>query len=280
MTPWKLRFAPNLGLVSPTTPTFLHSVGSADPVRQIDFVADHGFAGVEDNFLKLRPVDEQRRIGEALERRNLEMGCFVNNIESWNKPLWGSAAVNDRKVLRADLTSSIEVAKRVRGKYLTVITGRDLRIPLQAQLANLIENLKRLADQAYAGGVVLGVEVTNEWGFPGMLVHHIADANAIVRAVDHPAVRLVFDVFHVQAMDGDILRNLDAAWEQIGIIQVADNPGRLELGTGELNWVRILRHLVERGYAGLVELEHGFGSEGIAAEQEMLRTLGQINDQL
>ena len=79
---WKLRYAPHIGLTSPDTPLFRHTAASADPVEQIRFVAGQGFAGIEDNFLKLRPTAEQGRIGVALAQAGLEMGCFVNNVES------------------------------------------------------------------------------------------------------------------------------------------------------------------------------------------------------
>jgi hydroxypyruvate isomerase len=65
---WTMRYAPHIGLTSPDTPLFRHMIGSADPVEQIRFIADQGFARVEDNFLKLRPAAEQERIGRALER--------------------------------------------------------------------------------------------------------------------------------------------------------------------------------------------------------------------
>src|SRR3546814_16500049 len=58
----------------------------------IAFAYEQGFAGIEDNFLKLRPEADQRRIGLELERRGLEMGCFVNNVRSWNTPLWSRSA--------------------------------------------------------------------------------------------------------------------------------------------------------------------------------------------
>jgi hydroxypyruvate isomerase len=179
--------------------------------------------------------------------------------------------------LQRELEDSIKAAKRVGGKHLTTIGGRDPRVPLAFQLAAMAENLKRLAPIAEKAGVVIGVEVTNEWGFPGMLVRHALDAYAVVKAVDTPAVRLTFDIFHVQAMDGDVIRSLERCWDAIGTVQVADNPGRLELGTGELNWPNILRALRERGYAGLVELEHEASRPGTEGERDMLRRLREID---
>ena len=274
---WKLRFAPHIGLTSLDTPLFKESVGTLDPVAHIDFIADLGFAGIEDNLLKLRPAADQERIGQALARRGLAMGCFVNNAADWNKPLWCTtdAAAQDKQ--RADLLASIETAKRAGGKYLTTISGRDLRLPLRMQLQAMVENLKRLSDVAERAGMVIGIEATNEQGFPGMLVHHVLDAYAVVKAVGSPAVRLVFDAFHVQVMDGDVINNLDRVWDAVGIVQIADNPGRMEPGTGEMNYANILRHLRSKGYDGLVELEHSVSKPGRAGEQAALDGLRAVN---
>lgn len=276
-TKWKLRFAPHIGLTSLDTPLFRESVGSTDPVAQIEYAASLGFAGIEDNLLKLRSVADQERIGRALASSGLEMGCFVNNADKWNAPLWGRRDDDARTQIRGDLESSIDAAKRVGGKYLTTISGRDLYTPLWAQHQAMIENLKRLAPVADKAGVVLGIEATNEQGFPGMLVHRIADAYAIVKAVDSPAVRLVFDAFHVQVNDGDLIRNLDRTFDAIGIVQIADNPDRLEPGTGEINFVNFFKRLIEHGYSGLVELEHAASKPGAAGEQSALDTLSAIN---
>lgn len=275
--PWKLRLAPHIGLTSLDTPLFRDSVGTLDPVAHIDFIADLGFAGVEDNLLKLRPVADQERIGRALGRRGLAMGCFVNNAADWNKPLWCTTDPAAQEKQRVDLLASIEAARRVGGRYMTTISGRDARVPLPMQLQAMVENLKRLAETAERAGVVMGIEATNEQGFPGMLVHHVLDAYTVVRAVGSPAVRLVFDAFHVQVMDGDVINNMDRVWDAVGIVQIADNPGRVEPGTGEMNYANILRHLRAKGYDGLVELEHAVSRPGRAGEQAVLDGLRAIN---
>lgn len=274
---WRMRFAPHLGLTSLDTPFFKHTVGSPDPVAHIEHIAALGFAGVEDNFLKLRPVAEQERIGRALARHGLEMGCFVNNVESWNRPLWGSDDPDATAALRAELESSIAAAARVGGRYLTTISGRDPRVPLPIQLTAMTENLKRLAPTAERAGVVLGIEPLAERAFPGMLVHHVLDGYAVVKAVDSPAVRLVFDAFHVQAADGDLIAMIDRTRDAIGIVQIADNPGRVEPGTGEMNYPNILRHLRATGYTGLVELEHAMSGPGRDGEDAALERLRAID---
>lgn len=274
---WTMRYAPHLGLRQPDGPLFLHSVGTADPVRQIEHAAALGFAGVQDNFLKIRPVEEQARIGEALRRLGLTMGSFVNSVTHWNAPLWGSPEPGALAHIEAELRESIAAAERVGGRHVTVTSGRDPAVPLRYQHVAMAEKLARLADQAARGGVVLALEATNERFLPGMLVHHVADALAIVRAVDHPAVRLVFDVAHVHAMDGEILPNLRACREHIAVIQAADNPGRTDLGLGEINWVNVLRFVRAQGYTGLIELEHLPAEAGAAGEQALLERLAAID---
>lgn len=106
------------------------------------------------------------------------------------------------------------------------------------------------------------------------------DGYQVAKAVGSPAVRLVFDVYHIQAMDGDIINNLDRLWDMISIIQVADNPGRLELGTGELKWPNILRHIKNRGYTGLIELEHTLSQPGRTGEDKVLQDLRKIDAQI
>jgi hydroxypyruvate isomerase len=120
---WKLRFAPTIGLNSLDTPMFRHSVGTIDALEHIAFIADHGFAGIEDNFLKLRSPHEQERIGAALRKRNLAMGCFVANPQSWNQPLWVADDREARRKLESDLHDSIDAAKRTGGRVMTVLSG-------------------------------------------------------------------------------------------------------------------------------------------------------------
>jgi hydroxypyruvate isomerase len=274
--PWKMRYAPHVGLAAPDIPLFLHSAGP-DPVAQIDWLAAHGFAGIEDNSLKVRPVETQVRMGEALARHGMQMGCFVNNPTAWDKPIWGSTTAEARGKWERDLSETLEAAKRVNGKYVTVVTGRDITIPRGYQIAVMIDNLKRAAKIAEKAGLVLCVETVSALRFGTMLLNHIDEAYAIVAAVDSPAVQLVFDIGHVAPMDGEVLNNLRACWDRTAIIQVADMPGRLELGSGELNWVNILRTIKALGYTGLIELEHEVSQPGIAGEEIVLSNLRAID---
>ena len=277
---WKQRYAPHIGLMGPEAPLFLHSAGSSDPLDQIRFLADLGFAGIEDNFLRIRPPETQARMGEALARNGMAMGCFVNNPMHWNRTLWGLDTDEAKTQLHRDLYESIEAAKRVGGKYLTVVSAQDPAMPAPYQRVHMMENLKRLAPMAERAGVILAIETVDSNRWPGMLLHHIADAYALVKAVDSPAVQLVFDFGHIAPMDGRVIENLRAVWDKVAIIQASDIPGRMELGSGELNWVNIFRTIRSLGYTGLIELEHLNTQPGLAGEQIVLDNLRIIDDAL
>jgi hydroxypyruvate isomerase len=113
-----------------------------------------------------------------------------------------------------------------------------------------------------------------------MILNHFGDAWQVVKAVDSPSVKLLFDTGHVAPMDGDVLATLKRAWDEIAIIQVADNPDRCELGMGELNWVNLFRTLNGLGYTGLIELEFLVASEDLAGEQALLQRLRAVDDAL
>jgi hydroxypyruvate isomerase len=277
---WKMRYAGHLGLRAPNEPLFMQSAGSGDPLLQIDYLASIGFAGIEDNMLKTRAPEMQAKIGEALARHGMQMGCFVNNPNDWNVPLWGRSDPDARERLLRDVDASIEAAKRTGGKYTTVVSGIEPNVPVGFQRANMVENLRRFAEKAEKAGLVFVLETVNGRNWPNMILNHIGDAWQIVKAVDSPAVKLLFDTGHVAPMDGDVLGTLKRAWGEIAIIQVADNPDRCELGTGELNWVNLFRTLRGLGYIGLIELEFLVASEDLAGEQALLERLRAVDDAL
>src|SRR3546814_5076247 len=119
----------------------------------------------------------------------MEMGCFVNNVASWDKPLWASGDVSDQAALQAELQESIEVAERVNGRVVTTLIGRRDGIPASFQRATLVENLKRVAPLAERAGVVIGIEAVNNRDYPMLLIADVADAYAVAQAVASPAVR-------------------------------------------------------------------------------------------
>jgi hydroxypyruvate isomerase len=265
-----MKFAPHIGLSSPEDFMFPASAGN-DPIDQIKFIAEQGFSGIEDNFLKLRPVEIQDKIGRELAKYNLEMGCFVNNL-IFDCPTFVSDSTEAKEVLLQQLRETIEVAKRVNGKYVTTLSGvLDPSLEKDYQTANMIENLKYCAELAESAGIVLSIEaITGKW-WQGTFVTTIPHAYLIVKAVNSPAVKLVFDTFQVQMETGNIIENIDRAWDQIALFQIADAPKRTEPLSGEMNYTAILKHIKSKGYDGLIEMEHSVSQPGKLGEEKVLK---------
>jgi hydroxypyruvate isomerase len=104
------------------------------------------------------------------------------------------------------------------------------------------------------------------------------DAYAICKAVNSPSVKVLFDVFQCQCESGDLINNIDRCWDEIGCIQIADNPGRCEPGTGEINFGNILTHIKQRGWSGLVEMEHGIAQPSRAGEMKVIDIYRELSE--
>lgn len=274
---FSLRFAPHLSFPSMEQPPFLHSAGSADPVAQIRYAAEQGFAGVEDIVLVERSKADQDRMGAELARTGLEMGCFTLNREDTWKPLLGSNDPDARAYLLKAVDIAIEAAKRVNGRRICVAQVADTKIPLGYQWAAAGENLRRMGAVAEKAGMMLVVEPVAHYRIPNMLFASMSDTYAILKTIDCPSVRLLFDVFHAQMQDGNIIDNMTRCWDMIAVIQAADTPGRFELGSGELNWPNILKFALDKGYRGLIGLEHGYANPGRVGEQKALESLRRVD---
>ncbi|WP_150294062.1 sugar phosphate isomerase/epimerase family protein [Sphingobium estronivorans] len=269
----RLRLAGHLGLSAPDRPLLAHIGRSVDPLDQIDALADHGFAGVQDLFLKLRPPSEQAAMAEHMARRGLALSSFGGDPMHWNLPLWSAEDEAGRDAVEASVASSCDLAARFGGTGAVCVAGFDAARPRSAQLAAMTENLKRHAEAAARSGLVLLVEPIAESRIPGLLLHRLEDGLDMVRAVAMPSVRLLFDIGHVAMMGHDVPTALTASRDAIGLIQLADIPGRVDPGLGQLDCAAILRQIAAEGYAGLVELEFEPVDQTAEGEKRMLSRL-------
>jgi len=276
LRPWKFRYTGHLGLRGPDAPMFAKSAASTDPVDQIDFLADLGFAGVQDIYLKLRPRRTQERMASRMARRGLAMGTFNMAPAQWRTGVWTSDDAAARTLLRDELATAVAAADRAGGGAAVCVGLHDESRPREVQRAIMAEHLKRLAEPAQKAGLMLLVEPVAAAYLPGFLIDRQADAVALVRAVDSPMVRLLFDTGHVQTSEGEVLENLKACWDLVGGLQAADTPGRRDVGAGEIDWRPILRWIKDQGYAGLIELEHEAQDPGADGEQRLVERLRAI----
>jgi hydroxypyruvate isomerase len=276
---WNLRYAPHIGRPDPATPFFAQSAASRDPVDQIAYIAELGFAGVLDNYCLQRSPDEQRRIGRALEKKGLEMSSFVLRADPVAAAaFWGLESAIE--TLEGRVALAIEAARRVNGRRIVVTSPCDPTRPRAWQMAGMVKTLRQLVPMLEKAGIQLCIESVNAPRMPDRLLHHIGDAYLVATGADSDAVRIVYDVVHVQVMDGDLIANVDRYFDKIASFQLAE-LSRNEPGSGgEINWVGLLGHIRKRGFRGLLDLEHGCEFPGKAGEQKALERLRAIDAQL
>jgi hydroxypyruvate isomerase len=259
---YKLKYAPHFGM-------FSASAGD-DPLDQLRFMADQGFEALEDNGMRSRPVELQDRIAAEMQRLKMTMGVFVATADFREATFVRSdPAVRDR--LLADIRASIETARRVNARWCTVVPGcSDRGLHPDFQTANAIDNLKRCAELCEPAGLVMVLEPLNHRDHPGLFLTRIPQAFLICQAVNSPSCMILDDLYHQQVTEGNLIPNLDAAWSRIPYIQVGDNPGRNEPGTGEINYRNIFAHLHAKGHQGIVGMEHGNSRPGVEGERAVI----------
>lgn len=264
-----MKFSPDFGIFA--------ALAGSDPVEQIHWGYDQGFRAWENTMLKDRPISEQNRISSALLKKDMEFGQFVGTL-TFTEVTFAGRDESLRERVMQDIRNSVEIAKRMNTRFVHNVLGHmDAKLPYDFQMANAIELLKRIAEIYEPHGLVMVMEAMNHRiDHPGMFLHTIPQAYALAKAVGSPSVKVLFDAYHVQIQEGNLMPTLDYAWDEIAYLQIGDTPGRKEPGTGEINYANLLQHIHTKGYGGFVGLEHGIlgnGKEGALAALKSYRQL-------
>lgn len=261
---FQLKYAPHFGMFA--------QLAGKDHLDQLRFAADQGFTAWEDNGMRGRSTEEQNRIAKTMDQLGMQMGVFVGSSIDWRKPSLTTAKQDVREKFLEQITASVEVAKRVRARWMTIVPGHiDLRQEMDYQTANVIENLRRAAEILEPHNLTMVLEPLNWWSnHPGMFLDRIPQAYQICRAVDSPACKILFDIYHQQIAEGNLIPNINKAWDEIGYFQIGDNPGRKEPGTGEINYLNVFRHIHSKGFDGILGMEHGNSQPGKEGEQAVI----------
>jgi hydroxypyruvate isomerase len=260
---FRLRYAPHFGM-------FKHHAGE-DLVDQLKFGADQGFTAWEDNGMAGRPVAVQERIAREMARLGMTMGVFVAMADFQNVT-FASASPEASADIVAKAKAAVEVARRVSARWTTVVPGRhDVGLEWDYQTANVIDNLKRCVEVMEPAGLVMVLEPLNPWkDHPGLFLTKIPQAYQICRSIGSPSCKILFDMYHQQVTEGNIIPNIDRAWSEVAYMQIGDNPGRKEPTTGEMNYRNIFRHIHGKGFAGVLGMEHGNAKPGIEGEKALI----------
>lgn len=268
---FNLKYAPHLDM-------FKHSSG-VDPIDQLNFMADVGFEAFEDNGMKSRDVALQEEMSQTMSNRGLQMGVFVAHTISWRK----ADLASGNKVLRDkflnEISESVEVAKRVNAKWMTVVPGHvDPTQQMEYQTAHVVETLKQASKILEPHGLVMVLEPLNFVNHPGLFLTRSPQAYQICKAVDSPSCKILFDIYHQQIEEGNLIRNIETCWDEIAYFQIGDNPGRNEPTTGEINYKNVFEFIHSKGFYGILGMEHGNSSSGIEGEKAVIKAYREVDD--
>ena len=274
---FSLNYAPHPG-------TFKHKGGEAY-LDQVRFASDQGFTAWEDNSIKKQTPEMQEKIGAELVRLGMTMGVFVA-YGSFDRPTFVRKDKATWDEITRTVTASVAVAKRVGATWMTVVPGSvdqqhkddpqwnqygGPRLAEGYQFAHAVERLRRLSAVLEPHKIVMVLEPLN-WhaNHGGTFLRRSDQAYALCKAVNSPSCKILFDLYHQQITEGNLLPNLDACWDEIAYLQSGDHPGRKEPGTGEINYRNVFQHVSPKGFKGVIGMAHGNAKPGAEGEQAVI----------
>jgi hydroxypyruvate isomerase len=267
--PFKMDYAPHFGM-------FKNHVGD-DPIEELKFMFDQGFRSLEDNGMLGRPVEMQNKIAATLERLGMRMGVFViDGGDNWKISLTtGKKEFKDRFV--DTCKKSVELAKRVNAKWMTVVPGfYEASLPIGIQTANVVDALRAGAEILEPHGLVMVLEPLSDR--PDLFMRTSAQTYELCKAVDSPACKILYDIYHMQRNEGNLIANINLTWDEIAYFQIGDNPGRKEPTTGEINYKNVFKHIYDKGYRGVMGMEHGISKPGKEGEMALVAAYREVDN--
>lgn len=266
-TPFKLKYAPHFGM-------FANSAGK-DEIDQLKFMHEMGFRALEDNGMMSKPPELQSKIGETMAKLGMSMGVFVVGFDNWppkSTLTTGSKEWRDKFLTKC--REAVEVAKRCNAKYMTVVPGNFQRdIPMGIQTANVIESLRQGAAILEPHNLTMVLEPLSD--NPDLFLRNSDQTYMICKAVNSPACKILFDMWHMQRNEGRMTQHMDWAWDEIAYFQIGDEPGRNEPTSGEVNYKYLFKHISEKTKATnrsefILGMEHGNSIKGKEGEMKLI----------
>lgn len=251
--------------------------GGSNFIDQIKFAHGQGFRSIEDNGMMGRTPQMQSQIGETLAKLGMQMGVFVVSSNGWH---WDKSLATGKQEFKdlivKDCKQAVEVAKRTNAKWMTVVPGNfDRSLPMDIQTANVIDGLRRGSEILEKHGLVMVLEPLSD--NPDLFLRFSTQTYMICKAVNSSACKILFDMYHMQRNEGNIMNNIDHCWDEIGYFQIGDNPGRKEPTTGEMNYKNIFKHIYNKGYRGVLGMEHGNSRPGKEGELALIKAYREVD---
>ncbi len=242
---FKLKYAPHMGL--------MRYVGSE--FDRLEAYASYGFKAFEFNGLMGWTHQQAERLRKKMNDLDMEMGVFTANPNGWNKTRMVDP--EQREAFLEEIKKAMTYVDIMGNKYVTVLAGNEVPKLTRAQQAvNLIECMRYAADIAGKHNVTLCVEPLNVLvNHPGYFLNRSDEAYEILTGVNNPHAKMLFDIYHQQITEGNLINNIKQFQDKIGTFHVGDNPGRHEPGTGEINYRNVFKAIYEIGHKGFLGLE-------------------------
>ena len=268
---FNLKYAPHFGMFK--------NLAGDNLIDQLNYIADQGFTAFEDNNLKKRTVDFQEKMSKTMQKKGLDMGVFVAHTIYWKEPNLASGDKNKREEFLNEIRGSVEVAKRINARWMTVVPGyKDLGLDLSYQTVNVIDSLKYACEILEPHGLVMVLEPLNFLNHPGLFLTESPQAYEICKSVGSSSCKILFDIYHQQIQEGNLLPNINKCWEEIAYFQIGDNPGRKEPTTGEINYKNIFKYIHNRGFDGILGMEHGNSKKGEDGEKAVIEAYRTVDN--
>jgi len=240
--------------------------------ERIEKVAEAGYHAVElvNAYEKWSP-DEFRRASAKLR----SLGIVVDAMAG----VWtGIANPQAQEKFLADLNRLVPIAEQLQCPAIIVLSGDRIEgLSREAHHQSCIENLKRAAEIADKRNFTLLLENIDQEENPKYYLTSVAEGFEIIRQVNHPRVKFLYDFYHEQISEGNLIEKLEKNIAQVGLLHVADVPGRHEPGSGEINYTNIYRKLGQLNYRGYVAMEFEPAGDPVAslrsAREEAIRAV-------
>lgn len=266
---FSLNYAPHFGM-------FEKHAGK-DYIDQLKFMHEMGFRALEDNEMMEKPVEVQAKIGSMLSKLGMEMGVFVIKFPGFfDKSHMTTGDKTWTDIFLKSCREAVETSKRVNAKWATVVPGNFTRnLPMGIQTGNVIEVLKRGAEILEPHNLTMVLEPLSD--NPDLFLRHSDQSYMICKGVNSPSCKILFDMYHMQRNEGNMIKNMDLCWSEIAYLQIGDNPGRKEPGTGEVNYANIFEHLRQKKYTGVLGMEHGNFHPGKEGEIKLIDAYRKVD---
>ncbi len=226
-----------------------------DFFERFEKAANNGFTAVEYLFPYAWPAEQ---LQELLQKNNLQQVLFNLPVDAWADGVRGIACIPGREQeFQENVGRAVDYARVLQCPRLNVLVGlTPAGVDPEKVQATLVNNLRFAADELAKENITLLVEALNSRDMPGFHLVGSKESMDLIDAAGHTNIKFQYDIYHMQRMEGELINTITGLVDRIGHIQLADNPGRHEPGSGEINFTNLFKAIDQAGYDGWIGCEY------------------------